>query len=149
MEFFGLLRAWHEKGKNEPKWQNLRLVIAHSKEVYISLNVNQSPFNVGLPVELPELTKKQVTDLAEKHGLVLTEAEIARLMSMIGGHPYLVRVALYHLAKKEIDLENLLEIAPTEQGFYGDHLRQHLTPSATGRPNCWAFPARSRTRYPR
>ena len=127
IDFFGLLRAWHEKGKNEPKWQNLRLVIAHSKEVYLSLNINQSPFNVGLPIELPELTKAQVIKLIEKHGLVFSFEEIEQLMAMLGGHPYLVRVALYRLAKKEIDLEYLLKIAPTEEGLYYDHLRHHLS----------------------
>lgn len=126
IDFFGLLRTWHENGKNEPKWQNLRLVIAHSKEVYITLNINQSPFNVGLPIELPELTKEQVIDLVQKHSLVFSSEEIDRLMTMLGGHPYLVRVALYRLAKQEISLEHLLEIAPTEEGCFYDHLRQHL-----------------------
>lgn len=37
-DFFGLLRAWHERSKNETVWKNLRLVIVHSKEVYIPLN---------------------------------------------------------------------------------------------------------------
>ncbi len=66
-EFFGLLRAWHEKGKNEQAWQKLRLVISHSKEVYIPLNINQSPFNVGLPIELPELNHQQINELVQKH----------------------------------------------------------------------------------
>ncbi|MBW4593441.1 MAG: AAA-like domain-containing protein [Brasilonema angustatum HA4187-MV1] len=40
-EFFGLLRAWHETSKNKETWKKLRLVIVHSKEVYIPLNINQ------------------------------------------------------------------------------------------------------------
>ncbi|MBD2184455.1 AAA-like domain-containing protein [Planktothrix sp. FACHB-1355] len=127
VDFFGLIRAWHEKGKNEPKWQKLHLVISHSKEVYIPLNINQSPFNVGLPIELPELGKEQVIDLVQKHGLELTSEQIDLFMAMFGGHPYLVRVALYRLAKQEIDLEHLLQIAPTEEGFFYDHLRHHLS----------------------
>jgi AAA-like domain len=46
-------------------------------------------------------------------------------MQMVGGHPYLVRVALYHLAKGEMTLAQLLQVAPTEAGPYGDHLRRH------------------------
>jgi AAA-like domain len=49
-DFFALLRTWHERGKNEPGWQKLRLVIVHSKEVYIPLDMHQSPFNVGVPI---------------------------------------------------------------------------------------------------
>ena len=26
-DFFSLLRAWHERGRNEPIWQKLRLII--------------------------------------------------------------------------------------------------------------------------
>jgi serine/threonine-protein kinase len=125
-DFFGLLRAWHERGKNEEVWQKLRLVIVHSKEVYIPLNINQSPFNVGLPVELPELNQVQVQDLVRRHRIDLSEEQLKQLMAMVGGHPYLVRVALYQLARGRMTLEKLLQVAPTEEGPYYDHLRRHL-----------------------
>jgi AAA-like domain len=104
-DFFGLLRAWHEKSKNEEIWKRLRLVIVHSKEVYIPLNINQSPFNVGLPIELPELTQTQVTDLAKRHELIWTQKQVEQLMALVGGHPYLVRQALYQIARGRIALE--------------------------------------------
>lgn len=126
-EFFALLRTWHEKGKNEPVWQRLRLVIAHSKEVYIPLNINQSPFNVGLPIELPELTGEQVTDLVKRHGLNWSNSEIETLMGMVDGHPYLVRKALYEMARSRLTLEEFITISPTEEGLYSDHLRRLLS----------------------
>jgi hypothetical protein len=125
-DFFGMLRAWHEDAKIKPIWKNLRLVIVHSKEVYIPLNINQSPFNVGVPIELPQLTQPQVTDLVQRHGFHWTETEVVRLMSMVGGHPYLIRAALYQIARGEVSLEHFLQIAPTEGGLYGEHLRRHL-----------------------
>ncbi|HAA32215.1 MAG TPA: serine/threonine protein kinase [Cyanobacteria bacterium UBA8553] len=125
-DFLGLLRAWHEKGKNQALWQRLRFVIVHSKEVYIPLNINQSPFNVGLPIELPELNLTQVQELVRRHGLDWSEKQFDQLMLMMGGHPYLVRVALYQIARGKITLEKLLQVAPTEEGPYYDHLRRHL-----------------------
>lgn len=125
-DFFGLLRAWHEKAKNEDVWKKLRLVIVHSKEVYIPLNINQSPFNVGLPIELPELTLSQIADLVNRHQLNWQNAEIEQFMSLTGGHPYLVRQALYQIARGRIDLAKLLRLAPTEEGIYGNHLRRQL-----------------------
>jgi hypothetical protein len=125
-EFFGLLRAWHETSKNKETWKKLRLVIVHSKEVYIPLNINQSPFNVGLPIELPEFNSSQVQDLVQRHKLTWTQEEINKLMAMLGGHPYLVRKALYEIARGRISLSQFLKIAPTEEGFYNDHLRRHL-----------------------
>ncbi len=125
-DFFGLLRAWHERAKNEAIWQRLRLIIVHSKEVYIPLNINQSPFNVGLPTELMELTSAQVADLVSRHHLEWDAEQVEALMAMVGGHPYLIRVALYQIARHKMTLEELLHVAPTEAGLYGDHLRRHL-----------------------
>jgi hypothetical protein len=127
-DFFGLLRAWYEEagyGDNN-LWEKLRLVVVHSTEVYVPLDVNQSPFNVGLPVELPEFSLAQVQDLTRRHGLNWNESQVEQLMSIVGGHPYLVRVALYHLATGQLTLDDFLTIAPTEAGLYGDHLRRHL-----------------------
>jgi hypothetical protein len=129
-DFFGLLRAWYEEAgygdSNSELWEKLRLVVVHSTEVYVPMNVNQSPFNVGLPIELPEFSQEQVQDLTRRHGLNWNTNKVKLLMSIVGGHPYLVRVALYHIARQETTLERFLDIAPTEAGFYGDHLRRHL-----------------------
>lgn len=129
-DFFGLLRAWYEEagyGANEGYvWEKLRLVVVHSTEVYIPLDINQSPFNVGLPIELSEFSTDQVFDLACRHGLNWGESEVKQLMTIVGGHPYLVRLALYYIAGQQLTLRQLAEIAPTEAGIYGDHLRRHL-----------------------
>ncbi|MEO0984753.1 MAG: AAA-like domain-containing protein [Cyanobacteria bacterium J06639_14] len=125
-DFMGLLRAWHEAAKTNNLWKKLRLVVVHSTEVYIPMNINQSPFNVGLPIELREFASAQVLDLAKRHGLAWDEKAVAKLMAMVGGHPYLVRVALYQIARQETTLDELLTVAPTEAGPYGDHLRRHL-----------------------
>ncbi|KYC39203.1 hypothetical protein WA1_31135 [Scytonema hofmannii PCC 7110] len=126
-DFFALLRAWHERAKNNTIWQTMRLVIVHSQAAYIPRDINQSPFNVGLPIELPELNELQVLDLAQRHRLNWTREQIEKLMAMVGGHPYLVRVALYSIACRKITLEQLLAIAPTEEGLYRDHLLHHLS----------------------
>lgn len=125
-EFFALLRAWHENGKNEEIWQKLRLVIAHSQEVYVSLKVNQSPFNVGLSIEIGEFNATQIQELIQRHGLIWSEAEIGQLKGLIDGHPYLLRTALYQIAKGHLTLEQFLKIAPTEEGLFGDFLYHYL-----------------------
>ncbi|CAD5940583.1 putative WD repeat-containing protein slr0143 [Planktothrix tepida] len=129
-DFFSLLRAWYEEanygGGDSELWEKLRLVIVHSTEVYIPLDINQSPFNVGLPIELTEFTATQVEELAQRHGLNWGGVEVETLMRLVGGHPYLVRVALYHLVQYSMSLDQFAEIAPTEGGIYSDHLRRHL-----------------------
>ncbi|MEH2419490.1 MAG: AAA-like domain-containing protein [Nostoc sp.] len=125
-DFFGLLRAWHEDANNRDIWKKLQLVVVHSTEVYIPMDMNQSPFNLGLGIELSEFNAQQVLDLARRHGLNWSFTQVEQLMAMVGGHPYLVRVALYHIARQDITLNLLLQTAPTEAGPYSDHLRRHL-----------------------
>lgn len=125
-DFFGMLRSWHEKGKISQKWQQFHLVIAHSTEVYIPLDMNQSPFNAGVPVELIEFEDKQVENLAHLHNLDWNHTQVENLMQLVGGHPYLVRLAMYEVSFSNIILEQLLQEAPTEAGIYSNHLRKHL-----------------------
>jgi DNA-binding Xre family transcriptional regulator len=125
-DFFGLLRALHEESKRRNLWKKFRLVVVHSTEVYIPLDVNKSPFNVGLPIDLPEFNLQQVQELAQRHSLIWTVAEIEELLALIGGHPYLIRLAMYHIARQDVSLNQLVKEAPTEAGIYRDHLRRHL-----------------------
>lgn len=130
-DFLPLLRSWYEDASELEIWQKLRLVVVHATEAYIPLDINQSPFNVGLPIKLPEFSLEQVQELAVRHGLDWAKGELggqnlASLILMVGGHPYLVRVALYHLGRQEVTLEQLLQAAPTVAGIYSDHLRRHL-----------------------
>ena len=125
-DFCGLLRGWHERSRSYSDWEKLRLVIVYSQEPYLPKDINQSPFNVGLPIELGEFTTTQVQELVVLHGLKWSEEEVSQLMQLIGGHPYLVRKALYHLAAGELTLEEFLHSAPTEAGMYSAHLLGHL-----------------------
>lgn len=125
-DFFGLLRALHEEAKRRDIWKKLRLIIVHSTEVYVPLDINQSPFNVGLPIELPEFTHEQILELARHHQLQWGNTEVEQLSSMIGGHPFLVRLALYYIACGDVDLEQVLQTAATDAGIYKDYLRRQL-----------------------
>ncbi|MFP5273540.1 AAA-like domain-containing protein [Coleofasciculus sp.] len=127
-EFLPLLRSWHEEAQLDESLQQLRFVVVHSTEIDISLNINQSPFNVGLPILLPELTLEQVQELARRYQLNWIDTfQATELMAMVGGHPYLVQLALYHLCYSDLTLAQLLEEAPTLTGVYSHHLRRQFT----------------------
>ena len=78
-DYCGLLRSWHERARSNPLWERFRLVLSHSQESYLQKDINQSPFNVGLPVELGELPPVEVARLVALHGLNLSEAELGQL----------------------------------------------------------------------
>ncbi|PSB26361.1 AAA-like domain-containing protein [Chlorogloea sp. CCALA 695] len=122
--FFPMLRNWNENASESEIWENLRLVIVHSTENYGKLDINKSPFNVGLPIKLDEFNEEQVKNLAIRHGL--DSQDIVSLMSLVGGHPYLIRLAFYYLASQDKKIEQLLKEATTDAGIYNQHLRRHL-----------------------
>ena len=127
-DFLALLRSWYEDAKTLPIWQKLRLIVVHSTEVYIPLQLNQSPFNVGLPIQLTYFSLEEVPELAQRYGLDWLDEEKARqLMSLVGGHPALINLALYHLSRREITLSQLLKIFPTATKIYHNHLQRHWT----------------------
>ena len=123
-DFFGLLRALHEEGKRREIWKRLRLIIVHSTEVYVPLDINQSPFNVGLSIELPEFNSNQILYLAQRHQLDWNDTEVDKLMNLVGGHPFLIRLALYHIASGNVSLTQILENAISRNSIYVEHLRR-------------------------
>jgi diguanylate cyclase (GGDEF)-like protein len=130
-DFLALLRSWYEQSMQSKLWQNLRLVLVQTTELCQPLDINQSPFNVGLVVQLPNFSLEQVQTLAQRYGLTWASGEngkryLASLYTCVGGHPYLVNIAFSHLAQGQLTLEQLLQNAPTPAGIYSEHLRGHL-----------------------
>lgn len=126
--FFPLLRSWYEEAKDVDIWQKLRLIVIYSTDIYVPLNINQSPFNVGLSFRLPEFVESQIETLSQLHQLNKSQRElITKLTKFIGGNPYLIRLAMYHLKTQEIEDNHLLETVATLSGIYSNHLRSQWT----------------------
>ena len=120
------MRSWFEEAKIYPLWQKLRLIVVHSTEIYVPLQLNQSPFNVGLPIQLNTFDRVEVQELARRYGLDWEDgSQVEQLMDLVGGHPMLVNIALYHLSHRDLTLTQLLETAPTATGIYSYHLQAH------------------------
>jgi len=125
-DVLGMLRSWHEKGKTTHRWRQLRLILAHSTESYIPLDINQSPFNAGVPIELLEFNIEQIVNLVNIYHLDWPQSQIEELMAMVGCHPYLISLTFYAIATGRSSLDQVLSTAPTEIGIYKAHLHQQL-----------------------
>src|SRR5262249_28793685 len=127
-DFFAAVRGWHNNRAMEESWEKLHLVLGHATDPALWIeNLNESPFNVGDRLRLRAFTRDQVEDVNERHRKPLGDPEeIAGLMELVGGHPYLVRQALYVLATELWPLSRLREEACKDTGPFGDHLRRHL-----------------------
>jgi ATP/maltotriose-dependent transcriptional regulator MalT len=77
-------------------------------------------------IELEDFTPAQLADLNARHGSPFIVEEEGRLMTLLGGQPYLVRQALYLVASGRLSAEVLFAAAADERGPFGDHLRYHL-----------------------
>lgn len=124
-EFFTLLRAWHEFGKSQDPWPNLRLILVYATEMYVPMNINRSPFNVGFTAALSEWDVDLVNALALRHDAGISRTDVERLMTLLGGHPHLSRIALYHMAAGT-SIDDILAHAATDEGLFADHLKHLL-----------------------
>ncbi|MGB7087483.1 MAG: AAA-like domain-containing protein, partial [Phormidesmis sp.] len=115
-DFFSMLRNWHNN-RALPMyriWKQFDLALVTATEPYhLIANLNQSPFNVGEVLLLTDFSAAQVTDLNQRHGNPLTPTEEQALMALLNGHPYLVRRALYLIARQQLNVAALFEQADT------------------------------------
>jgi hypothetical protein len=124
VDFFGLLRSWHNRRAANPVWEKFNMVLVISTEPYLLIDdVNRSPFNVGLHLNLSDFTIGQVRDLNVRHGSPVGANDLASLMNLLQGQPYLTRKALYALTADRMSWAQFVHDAPTDHGPFGDHLR--------------------------
>ena len=129
-EFLPLLRFWHEEANNTKIWQSLRMIVVYPTEIYLPSDIDRSPFNLGLPIVLPEFNFAQVRDLATRYQFQLKiqdlEQSLKSLMDMVGGYPYLIKLAFHALSTREITVKQLLIEAPTSSSIYRNFLHRYL-----------------------
>ncbi|GAB4562797.1 MAG: hypothetical protein Tsb0020_11420 [Haliangiales bacterium] len=128
----GLLRSWAEKSKSRTPWDRLRLLVSASiHPALLRTARHESPFvNLSDPIRVGDLEPDQVSDLVRRHGLNWTRADVARLMQLVGGHPYLVRAIVediragrYRLA----DLDHLDDAHPIGRSLIDEYLQRDRT----------------------
>ena len=125
-EFLELLRFWHEQANHHSAFERLRLIVIHSTEVYFPIKIDQSPFHVGLGLDLPPFNDDQVATLAARYEITdFSDRQIIDLLNLVGGHPYLVQIALYALRYSGEDWTTLVKNAPTQSGIYRDYLQHY------------------------
>lgn len=107
-EFFGLLRTCYEEAKTSQIWQQLKVVIAQTSEVYIPLNINKSPFNVGVAVPLLPFEPSHLQALASAYQLNWSLADVTALCQLLSGQPYLSHLVVYHVWKRDVTIADVL-----------------------------------------
>lgn len=73
---------------------------------------------------MPEFNNQQILDLVQRYQLDWDETEADKLMMLVGGHPFLVRLTLYHIANRNVTLTQILENPTSSSSIYAEHLRR-------------------------
>jgi AAA-like domain len=120
-DFLGYLRTWIDDDRRY--WPSLRIAIVHTWH-YETEKLNRSPLNIGKEIKLPDLTVPQIQNLLHLHALDWNDRNILDLTNLVGGHPYLIRLALYHIANGDTTLSSLLTDAHTGNSIYIKYLQR-------------------------
>jgi hypothetical protein len=77
------------------------------------LSANKSPFNLGLR----PFNSDQVQDWAKRQGQDWSGEDAQQLTGFVNRNTYLVRVALYHIGRGDVTLEQVLQNTPISAGY--------------------------------
>ncbi len=125
-DFFGMLRVWHSRRAFDSSFDKISLFLSSSTDSYLLIsNYQQSPFNVARQINLHDFTPDEVSQLNQRHQFPFRAAQLETLLKLLGGHPYLTRLAFYLVVTGKIDLKTLLGRATEDEGPFGDHLRYY------------------------
>jgi AAA domain-containing protein/TIR domain-containing protein len=128
-DFFTMLRSWHNNRANlGAKWRHVDLALVISTEPYLLIDDDhRSIFNVGRTVLLDPFSLDDYRSLNEACGTNLPADRLEALWKLLGGHPYLTRLAFYWLVSDDrLTYDDLLVRAADERGPFGEHLRAML-----------------------
>ncbi len=127
--FFSYLRSWCDKrgGFNE-QWQNFNLILVISTEAsFLIKNLAHSAFfNVATSITTRDFDEEQVRHLNRQYQHRLKEADFKDFMALLGGHPFLTRMALFKLlTAQNLTWATMTSKADHEDGPFGFHLRYY------------------------
>jgi hypothetical protein len=124
--FFPSIRFFYNQGAHDRTWKNVRWLISTCSEPsFFIKDLTQSPFNIGLRVELNSFSIEEITEFAWRHGLSLKASIVERIFEYVGGRPYLVHLLLYHLVSHTKSENMLFDAKTAGGGVFLDHL-QHF-----------------------
>jgi DNA-binding SARP family transcriptional activator len=126
---FGLFRSWYNARALNPQsvWGRFVQILAYSTEAHLLIsNLSQSPFNVGTRFALQDFSADEVAELNRRYGAPLSlTAEIPRLIDLVGGNPFLVRLCLHEIKTRKRSLAEIEATADHHDSLFAEHL-EHL-----------------------
>ena len=126
-DFFSSVRAFFNRGAFDPTWKKIHWLLSTSSEPRFFIDdLNQSPFNVGINISLRAFTFDETAEFVHRYGVSPDSDRIGRIMTYLGGRPYLVHLLLHHLVRKPECEEQLFHADSAGGGVFKAHLDRYL-----------------------
>lgn len=125
-DFFGLLRGLcdHARSHKQHPLTRLRLLVAiASSPAYLLRTADQSLFYFADDIHLQDLSRDEMAELGRRYGVSCVEDDLRALEDRVGGHPYLVRLVLYHCRLGDKAPARLLR-DPARVSLFDDYLHR-------------------------
>ena len=122
-EFLIAIESWLERIEKEPRLNGLKILATISSHSNIITNnqilslVKHNPI-----IELSDLNLKQIEELSLLHNVHLSQSEISNMHQVLGGHPYLIRLAIYVIWKEKCEWTDLLTNILTKESAFSKHI---------------------------
>jgi hypothetical protein len=130
-DFFAMLRHWHNLRSMRPArgWGHFDLaLVAATEPTLLITDARQSPFNVGERVRPNPFDRNDLLQLNQRYGDPLDGNALKKLAELVGGQPYLSRLAFFLLAtESQLSFGDLLGNAARDGGPFDEHLRARLS----------------------
>lgn len=126
-DVFAMFRAWHNARANEPDgpWNYLTLILTYSTEASLLISSEElSPFNVARPILIGDFSQAELRALNDRYDSPLSESDEDRLFALVGGHPFLTRLALFEVKSGRSDLAEIERTAGLDGGLFRPYLEE-------------------------
>ena len=126
-DFFSMLRAWNNLAASKKIWKKLTIIMCISTEPNLLIeDPFLSPFNTGVRLNLQDFSFSDVDTLNSLYGSPVSTVNLNEFYDLLGGHPYLVRHALYTIATKPMKWQVFKRQLTTRNSIFESHLQRHL-----------------------
>jgi len=126
-DFFSSVRAFYNRSAYDQALKKMRWLLSTSSEPSFFIeDLNQSPFNIGLRVNLNTFTAEETAEFAGRHGVAADAPMLERIQEYTGGRPFLVHLFLYHMALHPESLERFFDGQSAGGGIFLDHMNHYL-----------------------
>jgi len=123
-DFFGWLKSWQGQ-QNTNSLSSLTILFSISNEYYLEVeNPETDLLTFASVISLADFTPQQVHHINQQYSKPLPDDTVQSIITLVGGHPALTRLAIHKVATGYENPNDLLANATKHDKLFGEHLKR-------------------------